>query len=146
MDYLNAFSISATGMKVERLRLDVTAMNIANANTTKGANGELYSPLRVVSRPTASFVKMMQNASTGGAELKGTENYSVEKSGLTPKKVHDPAHPQSDNNGFVEYPNVNPVDEMVNMISATRSYEANIKAFNAAKTMALKALQIGGDK
>ncbi len=145
MDYLNAFAISSSGMKVERMRLDVTAMNIANANTTKSVDGKLYSSLRVVASPNSSFANALEGASIQNS-LSGVSNFSLQPSSAAPKLVHDPAHPQADKDGFVELPNVNPVDEMVNLISATRSYEANIKAFNAAKTMALRALQIGGGK
>lgn len=150
MDYSKTFEISASGMNLERLRLDVTALNIANANTTKKADGSLYSPMKVVAAPSQSFTEMLRGESTSiglnSRDLKGVEGVKLVPSTVGPKKVHDPAHPQADAKGFVSYPNVNPADEMINMMSAQRSYEANIKAFNAVKTMALRALQIGGSK
>lgn len=150
MDYSNSFAISASGMGLERLRLDVTALNLANANTTKKADGTLYSPMKVVATPGESFVDMLKNEANAAAlqssDIQGVQEVQLVPSTVGPKKVHDPAHPQADEKGFVEYPNVNPADEMINMISAQRSYEANVKAFNATKTMALRALQIGGSK
>ena len=137
-------------MGLERLRLDVTALNLANANTTKKADGTLYSPMKVVATPGESFVDMLKNEANAAAlqssDIQGVQEVQLVPSTVGPKKVHDPAHPQADEKGFVEYPNVNPADEMINMISAQRSYEANVKAFNATKTMALRALQIGGSK
>ena len=137
-------------MTLERLRLDVTALNLANANTTKKADGSLYRPMKVVASPGETFVEVLKNeanaASLKGSEVKGVVDVQLVPSSVGPKKVHDPAHPHADEKGFVEYPNVNPADEMINMISAQRSYEANVKAFNATKTMALRALQIGGNK
>ncbi len=150
MDYSNSFAISATGMSVERLRLDVTALNLANANTTKRADGTLYSPMKVVATPSETFVEALKNeasaATLHSSDVNGVADIKLVPSAVGPKKVHDPAHPQADEKGFVDYPNVNPADEMINMISAQRSYEANVKAFNATKAMALRALQIGGSK
>ncbi len=144
MNYFSAFDISASGMSVERLRLDVTAMNLANAHTTRSAEGELYKPMRVVVSPrqNVTFDQVfgaMQARALGGAPLASVEEMDAE-----PRMVFDPSHPEADEKGFIAYPNVDPVSEMVNLITTTRAYEANVRAFNAAKTMALKALEIGG--
>ena len=146
MDYSSAFAISAAGMKVEQMRVDVTSLNLANVHTTRAPDGTLYQPLKVVSQPKVSFSQMLQAQQGKIANIDSGPQVKLEQSTAAPKLVQDPGHPQADENGFVEYPNVNPVDEMVNLVSAQRAYEANVRAFNAAKTMALRALQIGGNK
>lgn len=146
MDYLSAFSISAAGMKVEQMRVDVTSLNLANVHTTRAPDGTLYQPLKVVSQPGVSFAQMLQAQQGKSANINSGPTVTLEESTAPPKLVQDSAHPQADENGFVEYPNVNPVDEMVNLVSAQRAYEANVRAFNATKTMAMRALQIGGNK
>lgn len=143
MNYFSAFDISAAGMGVERLRLDATAMNLANANTTRGADGAVFKRLRVVehSDGIAAFDTML-GAMQGdpSAAVSG----EIVQMNSPPKMVFDPGHPDADQKGFVAYPDINPVTEMVNLITITRAYEANVRAMNAAKTMALKALEIGG--
>jgi len=139
MDYLAAFEISSTGMNIERLRLDTTALNIANAHTTRSADGTLFKPMRVVATPRFSLID------TGGAyQAAGVQVAEVKASDQAPRMVFDPGHPDADEKGFVAYPDINPVAETVRLITATRAYEANVRALNAAKTMALKALEIGG--
>lgn len=135
MDYLAAFGISASGMVVEKTRLDVVALNLANASTTRGANGGPYQPLRVITgvAATSPFEQYM-----AGAKVIDVQPMNVE-----PRQVYEPNHPHADARGFVAYPNINPVSEMVTLIEATRAYEANVRALNAAKTMALRALEIG---
>lgn len=144
MDYLAAFDISASGMSVERTRLDVTAFNLANINTARTANGNLYRPLRVISEPSQiSFENML--ASAGSALTnKGVDITSIEEMDTAPRMVLDPGHPNADARGYVAFPGINSTAEMINLMTATRSYEANVRALNAAKTMAMKALEIGG--
>lgn len=146
MDYMSAFEISASGMAVEKTRLDTIAMNLANANTVKGPGGNAYQPSRVLAAPkTSEFESHMQGLSEAklpaGVEVVGIEPMNVE-----PRLVYEPSHPYANEKGYVEYPGVNTVTEMVHLIEATRSYEANVKALNAAKSMALKALEIGRQK
>ena len=141
MDYLAAFDISASGMAVEKYRLDVMALNLANANSTRGSNGEVYQPLRVISGARADFASHL-NAYAKGQAL-GAEIVDVRPTNQEPRLVFDPSHPEADAKGYVAYPNINTVSEMVTMIEATRAYEANVKAMNAAKSMALRALEIG---
>jgi len=143
MDYRNAFAISATGMDVEKMRLDVTATNLANAHSTRGADGKLFRPLQVnVSQGTRNFAvgfeKMMN------VRLHGAQAVRIEETETVPRQVYDPGNPAADERGFVSTPGVNQVTEMVNLSLAIRSYEANVVAMNAAKTMALKALELGG--
>ncbi len=143
MDYFSAFAISASGMTVEKLRLDVTALNLANANSTRAGAGTLYQPLTVISsaRPGAFAAAI---ASAGNAAL-GAQVTEVRAQPVPPRLVYEPSHPDADGKGFVAYPGINTVHEMVTLISATRAYEANVAALNAAKVMALKALEIGGN-
>jgi flagellar basal-body rod protein FlgC len=141
MDYFSAFAISGSGMSVEKLRLDVTALNLANVNSTRAAGGALYQPLTVISNAkSGAFAAALAGA--GNAAL-GAQVSEVRASPVPPRLVYEPSHPDADSKGFVAYPGINTVHEMVTLISATRAYEANVAAMNAAKVMALKALEIG---
>lgn len=142
MNYFTSFDISAAGMGLERLRLDVASINLANVHTTRTPDGSAFKPLRVVAASGVSpFEAVMAAASGGYAPAMGVQVQQVD---TTPRMVFDPKHPDADENGFVAYPDINPVSEMISVLTATRAYEANVRAFNAAKTMALKALEIGG--
>lgn len=143
MDYNASFQISASGMAVEKLRLDVTAANLANIHSTAASPSQLYKPMRVVSQEAPlTFAQQFNNAYSitgGGAQLVGVEAQAV-----APRLVHEPGHPHADANGYVSYPGINHASEMVNMMSALRAYEANVVAMNAAKVMTARALEIGG--
>lgn len=146
MSYTNGFDISAAGMSLERLRLDVSAMNLANVHTSSANASDVYRPLRVVASNQAgtagtNFDQMLRSLSVGSAQ--GNGGVDIVADTVAPKKVYDPGHPQADELGFVFMPNVDPVNEMLTIITATRAYEANVRAFNASKTMALSALDIG---
>ena len=134
MDYRNAFAVSATGMNVEKLRLDTSAVNLANIHSSKGADGKLFRPLHVTT------VEGTSNFAVGFEQLAG------EETDVAPHKLYEPGNPDADDKGFVSMPGVNQVTEMVNIASALRAYEANVVAMNAAKTMALKALELGGSQ
>ena len=144
MDYTSAFAISASGMAVERTRLEVIALNLANAGSTR-AGGVLYQPLAVIAapRPPSAFAELMAGYGAG-ALPSGAQVVEVRPTGALPRLVHDPGHPDADARGYVAYPGVDPVHEMIGMLQATRAYEANVAALNAARTMALRALDIGG--
>lgn len=142
MDYLRAFDVSAAGMSVERVRLDTTAMNLANAHTTQSANGKTYRPMQVVVGPRPLGFEAIFASQASGLQVPSV--VSINEQEVAPRVVYEPGHPDADEKGYVSYPNVNTVTEMVNLISTTRAYEANVRAMNAAKTMALKALEIGG--
>jgi flagellar basal-body rod protein FlgC len=141
MDMYSAFEISATGMSLERLRLDVSATNLANANTTRGPDGTLFRPLQLIASPGAPFAAMLDRY---GDPAK--PNVEIKPLNTPPRQVYEPGHPDADERGYVSYPAVNPVSEMVRLIEITRAYDANVRAMNAAKSMAMKALEIGGER
>jgi len=142
MDYLQTFAISASGMAVEKARVDLTAVNIANASSTRGPDGTLFRPLRLISASRASdFAALLANQSSGG--LQGAQIVAVRPVDTPPRLVLDPGHPDADERGFVSYPGINPVTEMVTLMTAVRIYEANVAALNAAKSMALRTLELG---
>jgi len=145
MDYYTAFAISGSGMAAEKLRLDVTAVNIANANSSRGADGTLYRPLSVVTsmRVDPSFESVMR---AYGAPLGGVQVDEIRPTDTPPRVLYEPGHPDADDRGYVTVPGINPVTEMVNLIVATRSYQANVVVLNAAKFMAQRALEIGGTR
>lgn len=143
MDYRAIFQISAAGMDVEKLRLDTAAMNLANMHSTAGANGAAYRPLRVVSHAVApSFSGWMQMQQS--AVLGGVTGEVVPDTSAVPRVVHDPGHPDADAKGDVRYPGVDHAGEMLNVMTALRAYEANVAAMVAARSMATRALDIGG--
>lgn len=139
MDYNAAFQISASGMRVEKLRLDITAANIANMHTAAPSAAQLYRPMQVLAQ-TASLPFGQQF----GALMAGVQVAAVEPQAAPPRMVYEPGHPYADAKGFVAYPGVNHTAEMVNLSTALRAYEANITAMNAARTMAARTLEIGG--
>jgi flagellar basal-body rod protein FlgC len=143
MDYAAAFAISASGLQVAKLRVDVTAVNLANAYSTRSADGRLFEPLQVVA---AAKRADLFRAALDGAQpaLQGAEVVEVRPTHVPPRLVFEPHHPDADAKGFVAYPGIDPVAEMVNLVAATRIYEANVAALNAAKSMATKALELGG--
>lgn len=143
MDYFTSFEISASGLVAEKLRLEATAMNLANANSTAAPGKVLYRPVRVVTRSIGSgdFTHHLERA--GHHLPAGVQAVSFEATSTGPRMEFDPSHPDADTSGYVAHVNIDPLSEMVNMTAAVRAYEANIKAINAAKTMAQKALEIG---
>lgn len=144
MALFNSMNVSASGMTAQRLRSDIIAQNIANVSTTRDENGEVYKRKNVIfaERDVTGFSKiLLRTAGSVGNGVKVTEIYTDEEEPT--KLVYDPSHPDADEDGYVEMPNVNTVQEMTDLIDASRSYEANITAFNATKAMALKALDIG---
>lgn len=142
---------SASGMTAERLRMDVISNNIANANTTRTREGGAYHRRYVVFRPrgnkidTASFEYFMHKAEERNKPGNGVRAVQIRADDSTGPLVYDPGHPDANADGYVERPNVNIVAEMVDMITASRGYEANATAINAAKSMATKALDIGAN-
>jgi len=144
MNYLNAFRISASGMTAQRLRMDIATSNLANINTTRTREGGPYRRKDVVfeSQPVpGSFKNALQSSMSG--KLAGVKVSEIIEDPRPPISKHDPQHPDADEKGFIQVPRINLMEEMVNMMSATRSYEANVTAIKATKDMALKALEIG---
>lgn len=133
MSVFSGLRISASGLSAERLRMDVISSNVANISTTRGANGEAYR------RKIAMFEENYDNK-LGMLGVKATKVVE-DKSDL--RKVYDPTHPDADEQGYVEYPNVDILVEMSNLIAASRSYESNVDTLNAQKSMISKALEIG---
>lgn len=147
MDYNAAFAISAAGMDVERARADVAALNLANASSTRAAGEAGFTPMRAVVR-AAGGDSPFAAAMRAGAQASTTvrlPSVTLEPTGRAPRQVLEPGHPMADAAGFVTYPGVDPATEMMTMMSATRAYEANVAAMNTARTLALKALEIGGN-
>ena len=145
MSDFSVFDISASGMAVERMRMQVGAINMANVNTTRTQNGEVFKPLTVISSPIykQNFESLLETFSATGELPLGVQVEKVEELDVRARVVYEPAHPDADKAGFVRYPNINAVSEMVNLINVTRSYEANVRAFNASKRMMQSAMDIG---
>lgn len=140
MSFLNGFETSASGLHAQRTRMNVTASNLANAETTRSAEGGVYLRRQVVleAGPIADFEGRLNDA------IRGVIVRSVDTDRVRPTKfVYDPGHADAREDGYVEMPNVNVVEEMTDMITASRSYEANATAFETLKRMALRALSIG---
>lgn len=144
MSVMNTMNISASGMTAQRLRTDLIAQNIANVNTTRDEHGNPYvRKIAVISEKSQnSFGQVLGSTMASfGSGVKVTQ--IVEDKTTAMKSVYDPSHPDANEEGYVSYPNVNTVTEMTNLIDASRSYEANVTAFNASKSMALKCLELG---
>lgn len=141
----SSMQVSASGLTAERLRLDVISNNLANVNTTRDANGQPYRRQVVVvaARSASAFASALAGARQGGSAGQGVQVSSIKPDTSPFKVVHDPGHPDADAQGNVKMPNIEPVVEMVDMISATRAYEAGVTAINSAKQMQSKALEIG---
>ena len=151
MGMFSSINIAATGLTAQRTRLDVIANNIANVNTTRTTEGGPFRRSRVIFRPRVSqpywrspfLPEYLDNGVGKGVRIvKIGKDYDSK-----PRLVYDPTHPDAiksgPRKGYVEYPNVNVVNEMVDMISASRSYEANVSVIDGTKSMFLKALEIG---
>jgi len=133
MSLFNIFNVAGSGMAAQSQRLNTVASNLANADSTTGPDGKPYRSKQVVFAATP----------LGGANAQGVKVVSVAESTAPMKMVYDPKHPMADAQGYVTMPNVNVVEEMVNMISASRSYQNNVDVLNTSKTLLLKTLTIG---
>ena len=149
MGLFDAIDVAGSGLAAERLRMDVTAGNLANAQTTQGANGQPYRRREVVLQEAQgdgqSFGSMLTSAVGGSASaspVNGVQVAGIVEDPSAPRKVYDPGHPDADAQGYVSLPNVNPVTEMVDLIGASRSYEANVTAMQAAKQLFSKTLEL----
>ncbi|WP_219836655.1 flagellar basal body rod protein FlgC [Paenibacillus sp. R14(2021)] len=148
MRLTNGFDASASALTAQRLRMDVISSNIANAETTRAqyVNGryEPYKRKLVVLEPTSkSFADVLSGQMDGSKTTPGVKASRIIEDQTPSKLVYNPTHPDADENGYVKMPNVDVLKEMVDMISASRSYEANVTALNATKGMFVKALEIG---
>lgn len=143
MGMFGGIDAAASGMTAERLRMDVISNNIANVNTTRTNEGGPYRRQLVLFQPRTgqnSFSQVLSQQLEAGSGVRVT---GIVKDDSPLRRVYDPTHPDANNDGYVDMPNVNIVAEMVDMITATRAYEANVTSVNAAKSMAMKALEIG---
>ncbi len=143
MNLESAMQISASGLSSDRTWIDVTASNLANINTTKTADGLPYQRKSVIfeAKPADGFQGALDSAM--GRDADKVEVNDIVSDGNNFKKVYDPGNPEADTNGYVLKPNINPIEEMANLVDASRSYEANLAALQTAKNLALKSLSIG---
>ena len=134
MSLFNVFNVSGSAVSAQSQRLNVVASNLANADSVAGPDGQPYKARQVV------FQTQLVGAEQSSA---GVRVAQVIEDNAAPRRVHNPDHPLADEQGYVTMSNVNPVEEMVNMISASRSYQTNIDVMNTAKSLLLKTLQLG---
>jgi len=141
MGYTPLFEISAAGMALERARVEVATLNLANLHTTAAPGQPAYQPLHVLANAAsaATFASLVDGEVAGFAPA-----HRIAASPVEPRRVHEPGHPHADAAGYVSYPGVDTAREMLTMMSASRAYEANVAAMNATRAMLLKALEIGG--
>ena len=145
MEFFNAMDISTTGLITQRYRMNVTAENLANIESTRTASGRPYRRKQIVisaAGGNGSFLDVFTGMQEHMPALNGAIVVDVVEDTSPLKTVRRPGHPDADQNGYVLMPNVNPILEMADILSATRAYEANITAFSAAKSMVAKALEL----
>lgn len=133
MSMFSIFNVSGSAISSQAQRLNVVASNLANADAVAGPDGQGYKARQLV----------FETVPMGSQAAAGVKVSSVRESQEPLKRVHNPSHPSADADGYVTQSNVNPVEEMVNMISASRSYQNNVEVMNTAKTLLLKTLQMG---
>lgn len=151
MRFLNSIDVSASGLTAQRLRMDTIASNITNAETTRGADGKPYRRQVVLleaqgtaPQRKARFGQILDQEIHNPAQgVRVREIRSISEDEAPFRKVYEPGHPDAGPDGYVNYPNVNIVEEMINMISTARAYEANSKVIESTRAMALRALDIG---
>ncbi|MGK7346426.1 MAG: flagellar basal body rod protein FlgC [Candidatus Nitrospinota bacterium M3_3B_026] len=141
MDIFTAMKVSASGLALQRARMNVISSNMANVNTTRTPEGGPYRKKSVIVE--ASPLKNGSFDKTLGDALREARVVEIREDQSAPRMVYDPSHPDADENGYVAMPNVNILEEMLDMINASRAYEANATAANAAKSMAQRALDMG---
>ena len=137
MSMMNIFNVSGSAVSAQSQRLNIVASNLANADTVAGPDGKAYKARQI------TFQTTLVGASQNDAASAGVTVSTISEDQTPGRRVHDPKHPQADADGYITYSNVNPVEEMVNMISASRSYQNNIEVMNTAKSLLLKTLQLG---
>ena len=137
MSMLNIFNVAGSAISAQSQRLNVVASNLANADTVAGPDGSAYKARQV------NFQTQMMGASADNPGTAGVTVSTISENQAPGRRVHDPKHPSADADGYVTYSNVNAVEEMVNMISASRSYQNNVEVMNTAKSRLLKTLQMG---
>lgn len=144
MDFFSSMRISSSGMNAQQTRMNTISSNLANAETTQSEEGGAYKrqdPVFAAQPDRENFGEMLAGMLDEHAQ--GVQVTEIHKDEKPARLVYNPKHPDANADGYVAMPNVNPVEEMANMISAQRSYEANVTSLNAAKSMAIRALDIG---
>ena len=144
MNVFSAMEIVASGLAAERTRLNITSSNLANAGTTRTPEGGPYrrrDPVFQSEPVTSKFAELLNDKIARQAH--GVQTIDIVQDQTPPRMVHDPGHPDADQNGFVAYPNISPVEEMVNMMMAARAYDAGTTAMRMISGMASSALNIG---
>lgn len=144
MSFFKSMGISSSGLAAQRVRMNVLSANLANAQTTRTEEGGPYKRRDVIfsAVPTGRNFEDFLDGSTN-TQLKKVQVTGIHEDNKAPRRVLDPSHPDADPDGYVNMPNIQVMTEMVNMIAATRAYEANATALNDAKQMAVKSLEIG---
>jgi len=145
MSFFDAISIAASGLTAQRTRMDVTSENLANADTTNGANGQPYQRQEVVLQQVGGgFSAALSGAmgSAGGPVAGGVQVSGIVNDPTPDQSVYDPGNPAANAQGYVKMPNVNPVNEMVDMIDESRSYQSDVTAMTTAKQMYEKTLDL----
>jgi len=137
MSMMNIFNVSGSAASAQSQRLNVVASNLANADTVAGPDGSAYKARQV------TFQTQLMGANTNDPTSAGVRVSTISEDQTPGRRVHDPKHPSADADGYVTYSNVNAVEEMVNMISASRSYQNNVDVMNTAKGLVLKTLHLG---
>lgn len=139
IELIPGMSVSASGLEAERLRMEITAGNLANIHSTRDVDGGVYQRRQVV------FAAALDDALDGGIDgkLAGVEVSSVIKDQRPPQEVYAPYHPDADENGMVRRPNISPIEEMVDMMTAARAYEANLAALKEARKLADQTIALG---
>ncbi|MFC0524133.1 flagellar basal body rod protein FlgC [Pontibacillus salicampi] len=149
MSIFSSVNASASALTAQRLRMDVISSNLANAETTRAVQNENggWEPYRrktVTFEPNGqSFQTNLHNAMGSNSEAHGVKVTDIKEDPSPSKMVYNPNHPDANQDGYVAMPNVDPLKEMVDLMSTTRSYEANVTAMNASKSMLMKSLEIG---
>jgi len=140
MDFLSALHVSASGLSAERTRVNLAASNLANAESTRGPDGKPYRRLDPVMEAVPFDAEL--GAAGGRSDLAGVRVAEVAEDQSPGRRVYSPAHPDAGKDGYVTLPNVNPIHEVVNLMSAQKAYDANATAVDTLKTMAQRALEI----
>jgi flagellar basal-body rod protein FlgC len=142
MDIFNTFKIGGSALRAQSLRLNTISSNLANVETTSTPEGGPYKKKSVHFQSSPLSFQQQLDGNMKNA-VQGVEVTKIVEDKTAPRKVYNPSHPDANPDGYVEMPNINTLEEMVDMMSATRSYQANVTAIKMAKRMALKALEIG---
>jgi flagellar basal-body rod protein FlgC len=146
MDLFKIFSISGSGMAAQKSRMSVVAGNLANSESTRTVDGGPYRRRDVIFQaapPPGEFADELNDIAADQERAQGVEVVGVKQSNRPPRRIFDPSHPDANGEGYVAMPDINPIEEMVDMLSAVRSYEANLSAFNSTKALIRKILDLG---